>query len=91
MVHVHCSTQYTSALNCVCVCGITDTASAVQETPVQSAISEPSSTTVIKADDEYITVKGYAFSGGGRGIFRVDLSLDGGKTWINPELDNNGG
>ncbi|KAF9974435.1 hypothetical protein BGZ73_002177 [Actinomortierella ambigua] len=28
-----------------------------------------------------VTVKGYAISGGGRGIYRVELSLDGGKTW----------
>lgn len=28
------------------------------------------------------TVRGYAISGGGRGIERVDLSIDGGKTWI---------
>ncbi|KAF3778309.1 Sulfite oxidase [Nymphaea thermarum] len=27
-------------------------------------------------------VRGYAVSGGGRGIERVDLSIDGGKTWI---------
>lgn len=29
-----------------------------------------------------ITIKGYAVSGGGRGIERVDISIDGGKTWI---------
>lgn len=29
-----------------------------------------------------ITIKGYAVSGGGRGIERVDVSIDGGKTWI---------
>ena len=69
---------------------LTDLSESVQETPVQSAISEPSSDTVIKEEDEYITVKGYAFSGGGRGIFRVDVSLDGGKTWMNPTLENNG-
>jgi len=28
-----------------------------------------------------ITVSGYAVSGGGRGIERVDISVDGGKTW----------
>ena len=26
-------------------------------------------------------VKGYAWSGGGQGIIRVDVSVDGGKTW----------
>ncbi|KAL6953176.1 sulfite oxidase, partial [Sarracenia purpurea var. burkii] len=29
-----------------------------------------------------ITIKGYAASGGGRGIERVDISIDGGKTWV---------
>lgn len=29
-----------------------------------------------------ITVSGYAVSGGGRGIERVDISVDGGKTWV---------
>lgn len=29
-----------------------------------------------------ITVQGYAVSGGGRGIERVDVSFDGGKTWV---------
>lgn len=29
-----------------------------------------------------IKVAGYALSGGGRGIERVDISVDGGKTWV---------
>ncbi|KAL3813893.1 hypothetical protein ACJIZ3_015161 [Penstemon smallii] len=29
-----------------------------------------------------VTIKGYAVSGGGRGIERVDVSIDGGKTWF---------
>lgn len=29
-----------------------------------------------------MTVTGYALSGGGRGIERVDISTDGGKTWF---------
>lgn len=27
-------------------------------------------------------IAGYAVSGGGRGIERVDISVDGGKTWV---------
>lgn len=57
---------------------------------MQSAICEPSPTTIVHADDEHVTVKGYAYSGGGKGIIRVDVSIDGGKTWFNPELDNQG-
>lgn len=29
-----------------------------------------------------VVVHGYAVSGGGRGIERVDVSFDGGKTWM---------
>lgn len=29
-----------------------------------------------------VTIRGYALSGGGRGIERVDVSVDGGKTWV---------
>lgn len=31
-------------------------------------------------------VKGYAWSGGGQGIIRVDVSADGGKTWHDATL-----
>jgi sulfite oxidase len=34
-----------------------------------------------------VRVHGYACAGGGRTIERVDLSTDGGKTWINARLD----
>jgi sulfite oxidase len=29
-----------------------------------------------------VSLAGYALSGGGRGIERVDISVDGGKTWM---------
>ncbi|CAO2831138.1 unnamed protein product [Amaranthus hypochondriacus] len=48
--------------------------------PVQSAICSLEDSNVLK--DGKVTVKGYAVSGGGRGIERVDVSIDGGKTWI---------
>lgn len=51
----------------------------VQEQPVTSAIVEPQSGEKIEAG-ETVTVKGFAWSGGGRGIVRVDVSADG-KTW----------
>ncbi len=31
--------------------------------------------------DSSLTVKGFAYSGGGRAIVRVDVSVDGGNTW----------
>lgn len=57
----------------------------IYELPVQSVICEPEAGSVLE-DDEEVTIKGYAWSGGGRGIVRVDLSADGGKTWHSAEL-----
>ncbi|XP_061688358.1 sulfite oxidase, mitochondrial isoform X1 [Syngnathoides biaculeatus] len=56
-------------------------APAIQELPVQSAITVPANGAVVSRADEEVTVKGYAWSGGGREVVRVDVSLDGGKTW----------
>ena len=47
----------------------------VQEQPVNSAIA------VATADGDVVSLKGYAYSGGGRRIIRVDVSVDGGATW----------
>jgi len=59
-------------------------AASVQEQPVQSMIIEPREGTITELDD--VVVKGFAWSGGGRGIVRVDVTLDGGKTWYDAEL-----
>jgi len=56
-------------------------ASSLKETPVQSAICVPSNGEKLSSNTKEITVKGYAYSGGGRGIVRVDVSIDGGKIW----------
>lgn len=57
------------------------TAPAIQELPVQSAITIPADGAVVDRSDEEMTIKGYAWSGGGREVVRVDVSIDGGKTW----------
>jgi hypothetical protein len=57
-----------------------DQAPIVQEMPVQSLVCNPPQNSVLGmkgATD--ITVKGVAWSGGGRKIERVDVSIDGGK------------
>lgn len=56
-------------------------APAVQETPVLSVICEPSNNSEVEIYDDILKVKGYAYSGGGRKIIRVDVSIDKGKTW----------
>eukprot|EP00808_Paulinella_micropora_P026660 g670.t1 len=49
---------------------------AVNELPVQSAICQPTSGAEVSAD-EPLTIKGYAWSGGGRAIERVDVCAMG--------------
>jgi sulfite oxidase len=57
----------------------------LQEQPVTSAI-----TAIQQVEDQGINkalkVKGYAYSGGGRGIVRVDVSMDQGVTWQTAQL-----
>ena len=63
------------------------TAPAIQELPVTSLIcSPPPNTTINTLDNSTIRVEGVAWSGGGRGIVRVDVSADGGKTWMIADL-----
>jgi sulfite oxidase len=61
-------------------------APSIQELPVQSAITVPKNNSYLPEDSDTIEVKGYAWSGGGRGIVRVDLSMDEGRTWHNAHL-----
>lgn len=64
-----------------------DQAPIVQEMPVQSLVCNPPQNSVVgmkNATD--ITLKGVAWSGGGRKVERVDVSIDGGKTWTAAEL-----
>ena len=61
----------------------------IQELPVQSAICVPrpdGTSAVIVGEDDEIEVKGYAWSGGGRGVQRVEVSIDGGCTFTTAEL-----
>lgn len=48
-------------------------------------LSQPGKFIFLTADGEF-EVMGYAWSGGGRGIIRVDVSADGGETWHPTEL-----
>ncbi|KAF1885734.1 hypothetical protein Lal_00002633 [Lupinus albus] len=48
--------------------------------PVQCVICSLDDVTTIKPGK--VKISGYAASGGGRGIERVDVSVDGGKSWI---------
>ena len=59
----------------------------VQYLPVTSAVLDPPSGHVVDPG-ESVSLSGYAYSGGGNGIVRVDISLDNGKTWNQTELYN---
>jgi sulfite oxidase len=61
---------------------------AIQHMPVTSAICSPSpDDSHVKIIDNHVEVRGYAWSGGGNKIIRVDLTGDGGKTWQSAELE----
>jgi sulfite oxidase len=64
-----------------------NSAPAIQELPVTSAICEPTAGTHVDLKSTpSIPVRGYAWSGGGRGIVRVDVSADNGQTWHTANL-----
>ena len=74
-----------------------DEAPAIQEMPVQSAITglrdvsqESESDRILLqglgTEENWVIVEGYAWSGGGRKITRVDVSADDGKSWHQAEL-----
>lgn len=73
------------------------TAPAIQEMPVQSAITSLRDISchgtkdrkllqVYGLEEDSVAVEGYAFSGGGRRIVRVDISADNGRSWHQAEL-----
>lgn len=66
-------------------------APAIQELPVQSAITVPADGAVVDRSNDEVTIKGYAWSGGGREVVRVDVSIDGGKTWKIAQLKGEDG
>jgi sulfite oxidase len=58
-------------------------APAIQELPVVSAICTHCRSSDVEGS---IRVDGYAWSGDGKGVVRVDVSADGGKTWTAAHL-----
>lgn len=54
---------------------------AIQELPVISAICSPERGDKVVVENGKIKVSGYAWSGGGQKIVRVDVTVDGGDSW----------
>jgi sulfite oxidase len=64
-----------------------ESAPSIQEMPVQSAICEPIEGQIVNLkENQFIKLRGYSWSGGGRKIIRVDVSADKGKNWITAHL-----
>ena len=64
-----------------------DSAPAIQNMPVTSQICSPAHGAAVDVvGGGSVTVKGYAWSGGGNGIIRVDVSSDNGQNWTTAEL-----
>ncbi|CAG2162289.1 unnamed protein product [Oppiella nova] len=64
-----------------------ESAPSIQELPVQSAICEPREGQLVQMDENRnIQMSGYAWSGGGRKVIRVDVSADEGINWVTAEL-----
>ncbi|GGC79739.1 sulfite oxidase [Tersicoccus solisilvae] len=59
------------------------------ELALTSAILDPADGTTVPAGP--VTVTGYALAGGGRGVARVDVSADGGATWVQADLGEDHG
>ncbi|KAG0057067.1 hypothetical protein BGZ83_001916 [Gryganskiella cystojenkinii] len=57
-----------------------DSAASLNEMNVQCVICTPLENEMV-ASSKPVTIKGYALSGGGKGIYRVEISIDGGETW----------
>jgi sulfite oxidase len=62
------------------------TAPSIQELPVTSFISSPTDGAKLSKDEPDISLRGIAWSGGGREVVRVDVSADGGETWHVAEI-----
>jgi len=58
---------------------------------VQSQVCEPAEGAVLslgEVESDGVPVRGYAYSGGGRRIVRVDVSADDGETWVSADLED---
>ena len=54
--------------------------------PVNSAVCVPSENETVATRAATVEAKGWAYSGGGRDIIRVDVTTDHGKTWKEASL-----
>jgi sulfite oxidase len=60
----------------------------IYDCPVQSMILNPFDGASFE-NNKNVELAGFAYSGGGRGISRVDVTPDGGNSWVEAELEKN--
>ena len=58
------------------------------EIPLNSVVCDPTEGAVLAAGS--VPVRGYAIAGGARGVRRVEVSGDGGKTWVVASVEEHG-
>ena len=58
------------------------------EIPLNSIVCDPAEGAVLSAGP--VLVRGYAIAGGARGMERVEVSGDGGNTWVEASLEEHG-
>ncbi|XP_013133275.1 PREDICTED: probable sulfite oxidase, mitochondrial isoform X2 [Papilio polytes] len=58
----------------------------VYSLPVTSAICRPRHGDTVPVRDGHVHLEGYAYSGGGARVVRVDVSADGGRSWAEARL-----
>jgi sulfite oxidase len=65
-------------------------AESIQAMPVQSAICDVPTSVVLPAAGAaaapVVLLRGYAYSGGGRRVVRVDVTPDGGESWVEAHI-----
>ena len=66
---------------------------AIQEMPINSVIGVPKNGAKVQRDEDgTVEVKGYALPSGSDGpITKVEITADGGKTWVDAELEQSNG
>ena len=64
-----------------------DASPSIMETNVTSAVTEPGNGATLEGPLDEVDVAGWAYSGGGRGVQRVDVTADDGATWTTATLE----
>merc|ERR1711957_13834 len=58
----------------------------IDHVPITSAITAPEPGTCVRPG-QTVNLQGYAYSGGGLAVIRVDISVDGGATWTQADFE----